>query len=329
MIPLVRLHGSHRKVGAQLGAALAEPIRRAVAAQKPTELPAGYREATVEHFPWVVEELDVMALMAGVDRDVLFATMVEEVTAEDSSPVGRCTDVVRRSADGHLLVAHNNDYTTGTRDDVVAIDWQVEGRPRTFTIGIGHWLSVGWNDAGLSVTGNELTQNDQRIGIPRLLLMRAVLACETLEEAVECVLHPARASSYNWVLATPDRAVNVEGSATSAVTRELEPGSALVHTNHYVEAEMTEFEADTAYARRSAIRCERARELALALGDEGSTPAGLRSLLADHEHAPDSLCRHGGETETIFWCVADVTAGHVTYGLGNPCNSTPQEHAFA
>jgi len=327
VIPLIRVGGSHRDAGAQLGTALADVIQRVAASQAQPALAAGYRGISIEHIPWVVEELDAAADAAGVDRLRLFAAMCEELRQEQAVTTGRCTDVVVRSEDGHLLVAHNNDESDGSRGDVVAIEWSVDGQPRTFTIGIGPWLSVGWNDMGLSVTGNELTPNDERVGIPRLLQMRAVLACNTLEESVECVLHPARASSYNWVLATPEGAVNVEGSATAATRRDLEPQGALVHTNHYVEPDMLRFEGDLEYARHSAIRCDRAERLAA--GSLPPTVGSLRELLSDHEHAPDSLCRHGGETQTLFWCVADVTEGVITYGLGNPCDSEAQQYAFA
>ena len=59
---------------------------------------------------------------------------------------------------------------------------------------------------------------------------------------------------------------------------------------------------------------------------------GLREMLSDHENAPDSLCRHGSaptDPKTVFWTVADVTEGRVTFGRGNPCDSEAQTHAFA
>jgi isopenicillin-N N-acyltransferase-like protein len=111
------------------------------------------------------------------------------------------------------------------------------------------------------------------------------------------------------------------------VRRDLEAAGALVHTNHYVEPDMLRFEGDHEYAQRSAIRRDRARELAA--DPRPPTVDRLRELLSDHEHAPYSLCRHDGETQTVFWCVADVTAGAITYGLGNPCDSEPQQFAFA
>jgi hypothetical protein len=201
----------------------------------------------------------------------------------------------------------------------------VPGEPVVFTLGTGPWLSVGWNDAGLSVTGNELSPNDERVGIPRLLQMRDVLTRRTLAEAVDAVLHPARASSYNWVFAHRDEgALNVEGSATQAGIDEPGADGFLAHTNHYARTDMEAFERSD-FVADSTRRLERARELA---GNEALTVDGLRAALADHE----ALCRHGDGAKvvkTVFWCVADVTAGEVTYGRGNPCDSEAQVYRFA
>ena len=76
------------------------------------------------------------------------------------------------SVDGHLWVAHNNDLAPEVEPDVVATEWRVPGDPVVFTIGIGPWISVGFNSAGLALTGNEVAPNDNRIGIPRLLHVR-------------------------------------------------------------------------------------------------------------------------------------------------------------
>ena len=313
MIPLVRAHGSHAEAGAAIGAATADAIRRRATGER-LELATGYREATVRHLPWIVEELDAAAETAGADPLHVFAASIEELVAE--VPARGCTDVVLGG-----VVAHNNDLDAANEDDVVAIEWRVDGEPAILTLGIGPWISVGWNEAGLSVTGNELAPNDERVGIPRLLQVRDVLTRTTLGEAVEAVLHPARASSYNWVLASPEGAVNVEASATAAEVRELE--DALVHTNHYVEPAMRRFERDGDRAG-SVARYRRARQLVQA----GVPP---REILRDHEGEPEAICRHGGEdgVKTVFWCVADVARRRIEYGRGNPCGSEPQSYAFA
>jgi isopenicillin-N N-acyltransferase-like protein len=149
---------------------------------------------------------------------------------------------------------------------------------------------------------------------------------------VEAALDPARASSYNNIFAGSDGdVVDVEGSATDAFVYSLDDEGVLVHTNHYVCDAMLRFEDDPDYARLSALRFERARELLHA------RPAGtvdvdvLLELLADHENAPDSLCRHPSVSrpaKTVFWCVTDVTKGEIRFGRGNPCQPDSQHFSF-
>lgn len=359
-IPLVRLAGSHREVGRQLGAATAAEVRRAVAFD--AELPAGrtrddqlalargYRAATLAATSWLVEEIEGAAEGAGVDPLALFAASIEEIWAVRPSqpgasggaapgaprPIpGRCSDIVAGpplTADGHLLVAHTNDLAPESEPTIVAAEWRVSGEPVVFSLGSGPWISVGWNDAGLSLTGNELTPNDERIGVPRLLMVREQLTARTLDEAAAMALRPDRASSYNTLLAHRDGGVlNIEGSATDAVVRRPGPVGGLAHTNHYVEPEMLCYEGDPEYARRSAVRYGRACALLSAAAPGSVTPALLRAWLADHVGAPDSICRHpapdtGGSTsKTVFWVIADVTTGEIGYGLGNPCSGEPAE----
>jgi isopenicillin-N N-acyltransferase-like protein len=368
-IPLLRVAGSHRDVGRAVGVATAPVLRDAVAfdaalpggrmREEQLALAARYRAATLAATPWLVVEIDGAAEGAGVDPLALFAASVEEIwsvrpsQAGTTEPVpGRCSDLVIGppfTADGHLRVAHTNDLGEDSEAQLVAVEWRVVGEPVVFSIGIGPWISVGWNDAGLSLTGNELTPNDERVGVPRLLMVREQLTARTLDTAVALALRPDRASSYNTVFAHRDgRVVNVEGSGGDAVVRQVGTRETLAHTNHYVEPAMLHYEGDPAYARRSAVRYDRACALlagAAAAGPGSVTEAVLRTWLSDHAGVPDSICRHPGAVEadeagpgagggsrvkTVFWTIADVTAGEVAYGRGNPCGGhEPQRYAFA
>ena len=222
-----------------------------------------YHEVTARELPWLVEELDAVADAAGADRMRVFAASIEELAGLDGGD-GACSDMVARppaSVDGHLWVAHNNDLSPEVEPDVVATEWRVPGDPVVFTIGIGPWISVGFNSAGLALTGNEVAPNDNRIGIPRLLHVRDILRRRTLDEAVEAALNPHRASSYNTILSHRDGGVvNVEGSATDAELIRPGPTGTLAHTNHYVSPRMLPYEGDPEYAAGSAVRYRRALE---------------------------------------------------------------------
>jgi hypothetical protein len=354
-IPSIRVSGTHREVGRGVGAATASTIREAAAAFD-ADLPAGrtrdeqlalgalHRDATLAATPWLVAEIDGAAEGAEVDPIALFALSVEEIWGGPSGragmePVaGKCSDLVAGpplTADGHLWVAHNNDLSPDAESQIVAVEWRVPGEPVVLSLGTGPWISVGWNDAGLSLTGNELSPNDDRVGMPRLLMVREQLTARSLDEAVTMALRPDRASSYNSVFAWPDgRVADVEGSATAADVAWLGERGTLAHTNHYVRPSMLAYEGDPVYARASAVRLGRACALLDAAMPGTVHRSTLRGWLADHATRPP-ICRHGAPDEaladatsrgkTVFWCIADVTAGEVEYGLGNPCALGPGE----
>ena len=350
LIPIYRVSGTHREIGLQLGDLGAEQIAGEIA-ESFAELPAGrtrgeqlalaaeYRAFTEPRLPWLIEEFDGVAEGAGVDPLEFFAASMEEIWYEPRAKQtqGRCSDLVAgpaATADGHLIVGHTNDLRPAAEPLITAIEKQVPGEPVTFQLGGVPWLSVGWNSAGLSLTGNELSPNDERVGISRSHQVLEMLRAGSLDAMVASALRPDRASSYNNVLASRDGSVvNVEGSATDHELTGLDESGHLVHTNHYVCDRMIDFEGDPVYADRSAVRYARGRQLLKAQPTASITMEGMRGMLADHAGRPDSICRHGegglGAVKTVFWCVADVTEGLIRFGRGNPCENTPaQEYAF-
>ena len=350
LILTIVVTGSHADAGRVIGEARRDVIRAEAAfddripggrsREEQLELAARYREIAAGAYPWYVEELDAMAEAAGVDPLTAFACMIEEIWYEPYAArlTGRCTDVVAvppATADGRILVGHNNDMPRTYQDQLIGIEWRIDGEPPAFTIGNGMWVSCGWNAAGLSMTGNELAPLDERVGVPREIQFRAMLRAPSLDMAIGESLRHDRASSYNQVLVSADgSAVNVEGSATDADFIEPDERGHLVHTNHYVCERMERYEGDPEYRPNSAARFDRASAL---IGEQPSgsvTTETLRSILSDHEGEPNAICRHperygrAGDSATAFWWIADLTDRRVTYGRGNPCDSVAQTHRF-
>ncbi|MDH5312313.1 MAG: C45 family peptidase [Actinomycetota bacterium] len=349
-IDIIRIAAAdHRKAGQQLGE-IARGRLHAEAALTFDDLPAGrtiaqqralateYLVFTEPRLPWLIEELHGVADGAGLDFLDLFAASIEELWYEPRDRVthGRCSDVVAgraATADGHLIVGHTNDLRPSAEEHIVGIERRVADEPTIFQLGGVPWLSVGWNSAGLSLTGNELSPNDERIGISRSHQVLEMMRARSLGEMIAMSLRSDRASSYNNVLASCDGGVaNVEGSATDAEVTGLDGDDHLVHTNHYVCDRMLTYEGDPDYAVRSNVRYERARALIAARPAGSITPVAMREIISDHDTKPDSLCRHpeygSAESKTVFWCVADVTDGRITFGRGNPCDSQAQEYVF-
>jgi isopenicillin-N N-acyltransferase-like protein len=349
-IPVLVAAGSHRDAGAQVGEARRDVIRAEVdfddripdgrTRGEQLELAHRYREITAAAYPWYLEELEGMAEMAGVHGLDLFACMVEEIwyTPYARQLQGRCTDVVAvppATADDRILVGHNNDMPRTYQDQLIAIEWRIDDEPAVFTIGNGLWISCGWNSAGISMTGNELAPLDERIGIPREIQFRSMLRMPTVDMAVGEALHHGRASNYNHVVVSADgTVVDVEGSATDAELVGPDERGHLAHTNHYACERMERYEGDPDYRPNSAARFERAWTLLGERPPGAIDGAAIREILSDHEGEPNALCRHperygdGSTSATAFWWIADLTDRQVTYGRGNPCDSTAQTHRF-
>jgi len=111
----------------------------------------------------------------------------------------------------------------------------------------------------------------------------------------------------------------------------LDEHGALAHTNHYVHPRMLSYEGDPEYAVSSSVRFERACALLADAAPGAIDAAWLRAAISDHATSP-AICRHKGDSarsHTVFWCIADVTAGDIRYGAGPPCDSVEQRYAFS
>jgi isopenicillin-N N-acyltransferase-like protein len=328
--------GTHYACGQQIGRACAESYHQRLA-QARAHLPEGlrwddyrraaepYLVATERAFPWVVEEIRGAADGAGIDFTDLFVEAVEEISVTPPLPAeaaSRCSDFAAcaPATEGHVLLAHNNDLSPSSQDHLVAVDWDLPDQPRLVTVGVGGiFVSIGVNAAKVALTGNELSPNDDRIGVPRLLIARAILSARTFDEAVnDIALHPDRASSYNNLISTGEGQIaSVEGSATDYEVLRPEEGW-LVHTNHYLHPRMQKYERYPDHTAKSVSRYERAHELMRTRPGPVTLPL-LQSFLADHNSSPATLCRHDEKVKTVFSALIDLTEGTMDAAVGNPC----------
>ena len=340
-LPAFRARGSPLDVGEQLGTRFADLARRAVEIFK-KEL-TWERGATMDGakrygakvrprieawFPDFIEEMRGYAAGSRVPFDVL---MAQWSGYSPSAGLKGCTDVAvgpEQSADGHVLVAHNEDYTPDYDGIVVPVHVAVEGKPAFFAMSYqGLFPTMGFNDAGISLTGNAVSPNDVRVGIPKMFPPRRVLESSTLKEAFEAALPVDRASSFNNIVCSKEGELySLEGSATAFEALYGKEGW-LVHTNHYLGERKLRFERNPQEKFCSFLRYNRARKLlGAALGRV--TPETIMKIQRDHLSRPDSICRHenpkDGEvdrTKTLFGSIVDLTAGEVYTSGSTPCET--------
>lgn len=338
-IPLIEARGSHREVGQQIGLGCQAQIRNMLTNLRAV-LPDGvtwsamlqaserYLEFSREAYPQYVKELTGIAEGADVSFGEVFLSMCEELW-ETVAWVRGCTDMAARgraTVDGSTLVAHTNDLAPQAEKNLVLLKVHVENEPEFLGISPGGIaISAGFNAAGISLTGNQLNNNDIRPGVPRLLVVRAIMATRHLSEAMDHCFLPQRASSYNNILADANGEVfSMEGSATDCEPIYIE-NDILAHANHYTSPAMQRFEADRSKLSNSFLRQNRATRL-LREHYGHLSPELFQKLLGDHAGYPTSICKHGRDTVTVFSIIIHVEALRAWIGRGRACETEYVEY---
>jgi isopenicillin-N N-acyltransferase-like protein len=248
-IPVLTLRGTHREVGRQIGEAMRPHIQRRLERLR-AEVPRGIPWEEMLHqsrlcqtysravYPQYVEEIEGIAEGAGCPFDEVFLAMCEELREPAFWRARGCTDFAARgraTVDGSTLLAHTNDEAPDREEGVVILRVQAGDEPEFLGVSLdGLGISAGFNAAGIALTGNEVSARDVRPGVPRLLIVRAILAARRLGEAMDACLLPQRASNYNNIIADPwGEVYSVEGSATDYEALYIED-DILAHANHYM-----------------------------------------------------------------------------------------------
>src|SRR5512136_1754141 len=197
--PLIKVKGSHRQMGQQIGEACTTQVQRSLETarslitQSYETLELTWEGAQIqarkyipfvqERYPQYVEEMLGIAEGANVAfEDVAVVNSMEAVTS-DALHLTRCTSFAvndDRTADGHVLLAHNEDWVPEDEDDVFIIHAKPRFEPPYLAMTYGGLLpNIGFNALGIAQLCDSVYPNDSRIGTPRLVVSRAVLSSKT------------------------------------------------------------------------------------------------------------------------------------------------------
>jgi len=283
-----------------------------------------------ERYPQYVEELTGIAEGADVPFDDLVILNALEAVVTDALHLTKCTSMAineERTADGHVLIAHNEDWLPEDEPDISIIHATPEDGPPFLAMTYGGLLpNIGFNAAGIAQCCDSIHPSDRRIGIPRVIVSRAVLGAGTPAEAIRHMVAPHRAAGYNHLLAHGSGELyNVEVSARRFGLLYAHEGY-LAHTNHYLDPAMQVLEKDPDERIDSRVRYFRA--LRLLRHTPAHTVKSLQAIQQDHINFPHSICNHAEDLhdpldreKTITALVMDLTARQLHLAWGNPCEN--------
>ena len=190
--------------------------------------------------PQYVRELEGIADGADVPFDTLFLwNCLGDLPIPGDRPRGDCggstTLLIPPSGTQPAVIAHNQDAGAQFHGLCHIADVRPDDAPGFVSFYVpgllpGHTFAV--NRAGLVHVVDDLRVGDERIGVPRNLVCRAVLDSEGLERAVACIRDSKRASGFHHALgyAGERRLLSVEAPASGCTV--LEAAAPRAHANH-------------------------------------------------------------------------------------------------
>lgn len=329
MFPLIELSGSAYERGQQHGLAAKALVQRSVASYArlfaycgiswtdAQQMGSTYRELIGDFDPQLLTEIQGIA--SGSDRHIneILAlnartellppsypgephpdrSKVLEANGQESQPDwGECTSLAVKplqSATGTTLLAQNWDWLGSQRSALVLL--RVHGEAGTSYLTLteaGMLAKIGLNSQGFGVCLNILRSTDDGAhpGLPVHVLLRKLLECHSVEEAVTLAARQTFGASSSVMCADA-------GGQTAALEfspRGLEvmhgTQAALCHTNHFLAPTASRHQASLAPSLSTVPRLERATAL-IDMAQGKFSVADLQRMLRDESDGYLSICR--------------------------------------
>jgi hypothetical protein len=321
--PYLEVSGSYRDIGNAIGETFRDRITFIINNRK-QEIPSydtllaktyDYFLVTLKTFPQYIDEMTAIARAAHVGTADYFFANTEELYLSEyvrtvmEHPHDRCTIAVSFSGN-EPIIGHNEDWLLDSIDNFYILK---------ATIGNTTFLSLSdmsvlpgacasFNDYGLVQCINDLPQQ-ATTGIPKNFLSRAILECQTLDEAEKLLLQSKRASGYNHVLVQNGELRNIEISGSDYDIERISQHP-YVHTNHFLSKHMRKYETERSDS--SVARYDRAKKLIR----NSMTVDDMKSLLRDTKNTQFPICR---ADSTIASVIISPHTNEMLVCYGHPC----------
>jgi isopenicillin-N N-acyltransferase like protein len=319
---VLRLKGSHRDMGRQLGSELREQTQSFYAIRLQIAIDQAWKyggrrvdEAEVlkaarsclpvtrAYDPKGFEELQGIAEGSGLSMEQVLAlnglTDLRDWLAwgGDEDSLGGCSAfVVQKDAtqDGAMICGQTWDLATNNMPYVIGVHRQPDTGPQTWTLTTAGCLSlIGMNEDGLCVGTTNVRVTDAGSGVVYLSIIHKALSAGSHSEAVACVTDARRVSGHFYYIASADgQATALECTGTRVHQTQVEQG-VYVHCNHCLIPENAELEGN----KPTASSLERTSRLDRLFVDNGTQNNldSAKTFLANTEGGLTAICRDDTE----------------------------------
>ena len=282
--------------------------------------------------PAAYSELEGVAQGANKSTEVVMLVNTRNEIGAPSNLSDGCTTIASTdtaSATSNGIIGQNWD------NDPEIIPWKLvlTRRPDTGPSSMSFCLPgiagyIGINSAGIGICLNGLAGRATSEGLPWYFTVANVLRVYGKTAVTETVERAPRTRPGNMAVVTEQGALDIEAQIN--VIRVVNPNEQgnLVHTNHCLHPDLEDTNKsyfDDLYGQTYE---RKARAEALANQETNLLSVEvLKQVLADHEGAPTSICRHPNSHPTTGWqrtaasVVLEPSQGRMHVSTGNPCET--------
>lgn len=275
-------------------------------------------DASVRHFPNLIEELEAYAEAANVPFVDLWTMMVEDDVRADGLEM--CTTVV---TSGGRLVGHNEDWDDDSIEDICILKKTVNGKTslELYYYGCplgGVALSIHTN--GYVQAINSLESTDWQLGVPKVLIARGIAEMKGNGAELANILSVPRCSGFAHNLVSRDGQVT-SLECTARYHHVDNPALPFVHTNHFLSKDLARWEErDDETSSRARYQSGCALVSPIMTVDElsdamGNRENGKRSSVLNRNTIARAVVDLENQ-EAKFWLRREPGKGWVTYDIG-------------
>lgn len=280
---------------------------------------------TVREFdPYLVEIMRGQADATGLSFEEIFTQKCfNELTFSYNNISGLCTSFAatgKATQDGKTILGQNIDFIPGTPIDLLKIH-HANGLQQ-FILSFSNSSEFIFSSAGIGMCANATIGNNFSFNIPVGCYLPRVMREKKIQDAMAILKQVARGLGY-YHLAD----INGHMSGIESIHNDFEilypDRDMLLHSNHYITERFKVVDTAPQLQPDSYHRLDRIRSLMNQHYGQLNVEIVMK-VLADHEHHPNSICRHVDPIApipsiTLASFIMIPSEGVIYIAAGNPC----------
>ncbi|MCX6826898.1 MAG: C45 family autoproteolytic acyltransferase/hydrolase [candidate division Zixibacteria bacterium] len=274
--------------------------------------------------PYLIEIMRGQADGAGVNfEEIITQKCMNELLFRYNNITGLCTSFAvtgKATKDGKTILGQNIDFFPGSPIDLLKIHHST-GLVQ-YILSFSNSTEYTFSSAGFGICALATIGQDYSFNIPLACYLPRVMRQKNIQDALDLLKQVASGLGYYHLADANGEIYGIESIHNDFEIIYPEK-DLLLHSNHYITERFQKGDTAHMYQPDSYHRLETIKDFANQHYGHFD-PEIAMEILADHNHHPDSICRHINQTNplssvTLASFIMVPEEGAIYIACGNPC----------